>query len=74
MENVPLFLVGFFVGGFVAAYWITYATLVAIERFQARRRGPDHSGRCVACGYDLRESPFRCPECGRLVGERWSEA
>jgi hypothetical protein len=68
----------FFMGVFRARYysvkipllWIVllgaiYPALVARRRFVKRRRIT--RGQCVQCGYDLRESRERCPECGLVV-------
>jgi hypothetical protein len=35
------------------------------KRLAARQRSAEN--RCVKCGYDLRATPERCPECGTVA-------
>jgi len=53
-------------------YWLITPSLVLLPAFAAsrlaKRRRRSLHGLCVVCGYDLRASPGRCPECGMVVG------
>ena len=67
------------VGG--GTYWlIPFAHLVGLcglpaalrvglaARRHFRRRARYRRGLCLDCGYDLRATPDRCPECGKVAG------
>ena len=54
---VPLYLPVLFFGG-----WLAYL-LLPLHRRRRRRK----LGLCVGCGYDLRGSSEKCPECGEQI-------
>jgi hypothetical protein len=57
-----------------SAYWMIFAkvflllpaiwTTLALLRSVTQRRKTPPRGHCGSCGYDLRATPGRCPECG----------
>jgi len=61
---------------FTLPHWFVIALscgimIVPIRRHRRikRQRRWGEAGCCIQCGYDLRGSPDRCPECGRTMGD-----
>jgi hypothetical protein len=50
--------------GFPLALFCVLSAIVVRRRWR-RRFGP---GKCQRCGYDLRATPDKCPECGTVHG------
>jgi hypothetical protein len=40
--------------------------IIATIQIIRRLRKPRQPGKCQVCGYDLRATPDRCPECGAI--------
>ncbi|MCH8879109.1 MAG: hypothetical protein IID34_04415 [Planctomycetes bacterium] len=55
----------------IAPLWIPTVLFLAYSLYLipgARRRQRKKLGLCIKCGYDLRASKERCPECGEAIG------
>lgn len=55
--GVPYWFVALVAGG--VATWSLRSAWAAVRSWRRVKQG-----RCVQCGYDLRATPDRCPECG----------
>jgi hypothetical protein len=44
-----------------------FAWRLHAARRKRERNGWFYSSKCLGCGYDLRGSGERCPECGRWI-------
>ena len=56
----------------VVPYWLAALPAILLPATRvivgARRNRHAECGHCTRCGYDLRATPDRCPECGTAVG------
>jgi len=71
--TIPAYVITRWQWGITVPYWMCVAvagmcSAVGILR-TVRLRAASGLGQCRRCGYDLRASPGRCPECGAAVDD-----
>jgi hypothetical protein len=56
----------------ILPYWAVAAAVATLTFgfawIHSRTRWRLRAGQCPGCGYDLRATPDRCPECGHAAG------
>ena len=66
--SVPIVL-GFLLLYFVLLGWL-YVWMAAAGARERLREFRAFHGQCASCGYDLRATVGRCPECGQAIAPR----
>ena len=66
---VPLWFLALIFGGVVLLGFFGPTRVAAVVG--RRRSGRVRRGLCAACGYDMRATPERCPECGEVRRRKW---
>jgi hypothetical protein len=54
---------------FVPDWFVILVLVLSAILFQRRAVQASQTGLCRKCGYDLRATPDRCPECGTVQGQ-----
>ncbi|HEX3357109.1 MAG TPA: hypothetical protein VHS31_09075 [Tepidisphaeraceae bacterium] len=72
-KGVNFLLVNNFYSAFAIPWWMLLLALAICPalwlRVPVRARRRRQRGECAVCGYDLRATPDRCPECGAVPRE-----
>lgn len=67
MYRIPMTLYTLELGTVAVMGFWTLDWLLALSPFKkGTKRYRKRNGLCLQCGYDLRETPERCPECGEM--------